>query len=255
VDNPVVMSGTVSSETCHAVFKDALQANDDDTHKCHYFIKLQRDRNGIPTWRWQLPVPFMGRTASAGIAFLGCNPNYGYEGDEPDPRIGCDFEEYDAFWRRYFDDRAPDAWPGLYKLYQRIGEIAMPAFRLGEDALVLEAVQYRCSHSSDCWRPGVWEHEKVMTTAILKDVAPRVIFCCGRDALWCVRDILPDLWSQLPDPFRIGDVEGHVFQRVRSPWGEISVLGCRHLMGVWRSQEEKLELGHALREALSATES
>lgn len=244
------MPGTVSPQTCRALFDDAQSAGRDHGHVCHYFTKLQLDQNKVPIERWQLPVPFMGRQAAAGVVFLGCNPSYDYEGNEDDPRIGCEFPEYDTFWRRYFEDRPRSTWPRLYRLYQQIGERAVPGFRLGEDGLVLESIHYRCANSYDCWRRGVWKHERCITLDALKDVAPRAIFCCGKDALWCVRDLLSDLARQLPDPFRIAEVEGRLFREVESPWGSVAVVGCRHLTGVWRGDEKKVALGDALRDAL-----
>src|SRR5438270_12220715 len=87
------LQGAVSRETSKAIYEDALRAHDDPDHPCHRFVALQRD---VPAgWIWQLPIPFMGRGASAGIVFLGVNPSYGPP--EDDPRWGCDFETFDRY--------------------------------------------------------------------------------------------------------------------------------------------------------------
>lgn len=131
----------------------------------------------------------MGRRAGRGIVFLGLNPSYG-PGD--DPRLGWDFETYDHYWRGWFDAHA-GTWPRLYQHYQEIGARAVDSFRIGEDALVLEMIRYRSARSRDLWElPGMFQRESGRTLALLREVAPRTILCCGGDALWCFAGAPPE---------------------------------------------------------------
>jgi hypothetical protein len=194
------------------------------------------------------PVLRHRRRAGRGIVFLGVNPSYG-PGD--DPRWGCDFETFDRHWRESFDSDA-GAWPLLYQRYQGIGAGAVDGFRLGEDALVLEVIRYRSASSEGLWKPaGVFQHEGPRTLALLREVAPKVVLCCGSDALWCLRALLPSLRAQLPERFRIGEEEGRI-HCVEADWGDVTVIGARHLTGARPSpsRDDRLRLGDRLRDAL-----
>ncbi len=67
------MAGTISQEASKAVYADALLAYNDPGHPCHRFQTLQ---HGVDDRAWQLPEPFNGTSAAAGIVFLGLNPSY-----------------------------------------------------------------------------------------------------------------------------------------------------------------------------------
>jgi len=241
--------GAVSRDTSRAIYQDALDAHADPDHPCHPFVELQRE---VPDgWVWQLPIPFMGRRAGRGIVFLGLNPSYG-PGD--DPRLGCDFETYDHYWRSWFDAHA-GSWPRLYQHYQEIGASAVDSFRIGEDALVLEMIRYRSARSGDLWQlPGMFQREGGRTLALLREVAPRVVLCCGRDVLWCLRELLTSLRAQLPEHFRIGQEEGRV-RRLDAGWGDVVVIGARHLTGSRPppTRDDRRRLGEVLREALATS--
>src|SRR5918911_117325 len=137
------MVGTISEQTSRAVYDDALRAYADPGHPCHAFRTLQPE---VPDAEWQLPEPFNGASADAGIVFLGLNPSY--DPREPVPRIGTPFEAWDAFYRHRLDGD-PASWPLLYQRYQQLGQLATgPDFHLGRDALVLEVVRFRSARSA-----------------------------------------------------------------------------------------------------------
>src|SRR5438445_13114673 len=100
----------------------------DEGHPCHQFVHLQK---GVAPERWQLPEPFNGWSANAGLVFMALNPSY--DPSEDVPRLGASFEEWDRYYRGRFD---ASSWsPGtLYGRYQQLGVIAQgDDFRLGRD--------------------------------------------------------------------------------------------------------------------------
>jgi hypothetical protein len=217
---------TVSEATSRAIYNDALAAYQDTAHPCHRFVRLQE---GIPRAQWQLPEPFNGWSANAGLALLALNPSY--DPTEDVPRIGTGFQEWDRYYRRRFD---ASSWgPGtLYGRYQRLGEIALgPSFRLGRDALVLEAVRYKSAGGAGCQEPQVLEHEIELTRRLLIDIRPKVILGQGR-ALYELARLLPELRSELErEGWRITPLEGRLL-KMRSPFGpDLIVVPSRHLMG------------------------
>jgi len=145
------MASVISEQTSRAVYDDALLAYADPAHPCHVFRTLQRD---VPDAEWQLPEPFNGASATAGIVFMGLNPSY--DPGEPVPRIGTSFEDWDTFYRHRLDGE-PSLWPLLYRRYQQIGQIAVgDGFRLGRDALASRwratAVPKARESVRACWR-------------------------------------------------------------------------------------------------------
>ena len=89
---------SISRDSSLAIFDDALAAYSAPDHPCHVFRSLQ---TGVTDSEWQLPEPFNGRSARAGLVFLGLNPSY--DPSEPVPRVNATFDEWDAFYRRRFD--------------------------------------------------------------------------------------------------------------------------------------------------------
>jgi hypothetical protein len=145
---------TVSMGLSRAIYEDAIRAFEDAAHPCHAFRRLQ---DGVPDDRWQMPEPFNGRTADAGIVFLGLNPSY--DPREAVPTIGSSFEEWDCSHRARFDSAEP-GWHKLYRRYQAVGEMAVGSeFRLGRDAVVLEAIHFRSAAGQGCNDRRVLEHE------------------------------------------------------------------------------------------------
>lgn len=243
------MSGSVSQATSRRIFDDAQAAHEDPGHPCHRFVALQA---GVAADHWQLPVPFMGRSANRGIVFLGFNPSW--DPNEVSPRWGCSFADFDSYSRSVFASPST-SWPRLYRWYQAIGERALAGFRLGEDALVLEVVRYRSAVSAGCNLPTVLDHELPMTAELLGELAPAAIFCCGSAVLWHLRTMLHDLQVRIPADYRIRSIEGRVY-RVTAPWGATAVVPSRHLTGAFGwSNDARLALGNSLRNALEPGDS
>jgi hypothetical protein len=162
------MAGAVSLELSRAIYDDALCAFADVAHPCHVFRHLQV---GVEDDRWQLPEPFNGHSADAGIVFLGLNPSY--DPREPVPTIASSIEEWDGYHRARFD-RPAHEWHRLYRRYQAVGEAAVgPGFRLGRDAIVLEAIRFRSAAGQGCADPAVLEHERHLTGRLLGELVPR----------------------------------------------------------------------------------
>lgn len=196
-----LVNGAVSRELSWAVYDDAQLADEQADHPCHRFLELQP---GVAADRWRLPVPFMGRSADRGIVFLGANPSWDRDnGRNQAPRWNCGFDEFDRHFRECLDP-PPAESARLDRLYQEIGEHAILGFRLGADALVLEAIHCRTSGSQGCWNREVWGHERRTTLAMMREVAPKVVVRCGAGATWCLRDLLTGLQGQLPASFRQG---------------------------------------------------
>lgn len=213
----------VSEKTSRAIFDDAVAAYRDPAHPCHLFRQLQP---GVPDAEWELPEPFNGHSAKAGIVFLGLNPSY--DPAEAVPRIGCSFEEWDVYYRARFDT-APTTWHKLYRRYQRIGELASgPEFRLGADGVVVEMIRFRSVAGQGCQDPGVLAHELPTTRRLLSDLQPRVIVANGGDALWAVQQLWPAIQSSVPVGSPLHSVE-HTMLEVEAEWGRTVVLPTRHL--------------------------
>ena len=147
-----------------------MEAYCNPEHPCHMFPTLQ---HGVADENWQLPEPFNGASATAGIVFVGLNPSY--NPCERVPRIGASFEEWDSFYRYRFDSD-PAQWARLYRRYQQLGQIAVgPAFRLGRDALVLEVVRFRSEKGEGVKgvkAAAVLAHARELTVQLLRDVGP-----------------------------------------------------------------------------------
>jgi hypothetical protein len=207
-----------------AIYEDAIRAFEDAAHPCHAFRRLQ---DGVPDDRWQMPEPFNGRTADAGIVFLGLNPSY--DPREAVPTIGSSFEEWDGYHCARFNSAEP-GWHKLYRRYQAVGETAVGSkFRLGRDAVVLEAIRFRSAAGQGCNDRRVLEHELPVTGRLLAELVPQVVVANGGDALWALQMLFPALQRQLPlGETRVLAVEHRRFD-IEAPWGRVAVVPTRHL--------------------------
>jgi hypothetical protein len=225
---------SVSMELSRAIFDDAIRAYTEVAHPCHAFRYLQV---GVQDDRWQLPEPFNGRSADAGIVFLGLNPSY--DPGEPVPTVGSSFEEWDGYYRARFD-RPSREWHKLYRRYQAVGEVAVGSeFRLGRDAIVLEAVRFRSASGQGCADPAVFEHEFPLTERLLSELAPRVVVANGSDALWATQMLWPALQREVPLGTRLLAVEHRRFG-MDTPWGRVAVVPTRHLSAAFGFRLEML---------------
>ena len=214
----------VSDEIARTVFDDAHRAYVEPSHPCHQFRNLQ---HGVPDDRWQLPEPFDGRTANAGLVFLGHNPNY--DPREDVPTITTDYEQWRSFCEARFD--APeDQWDMLYRKYQRIGVTAVGSdFHLGADGLVLEIIRFRSHGGEGCGDPAVLDHEWPLTLAMLRDIQPRAIVVNGRPALDALCARAPEL-SAWTAGRRLDALEGTwVRASVEGLEAPVAVIPTRHL--------------------------
>jgi hypothetical protein len=243
------MAGTISLTTSRAIYDDALLAYVDERHPCHKFRSLQPCTHQAD---WQLPEPFNGKSANAGIVFLGLNPSYG--GTEWVPPIGTDFEEWDTFYRRRFGGDS-SKWARLYQRYQQLGELALgPNFRLGRDAIVLEVVRFRSARGAGV-DSQVLDQERPLTRRLLQDVEPLVIVSTGSWVLWELRSLFPTLADQVPVIYRMRDLQGQIFEVV---WpdrgGTVRILVSPHPTGAYGFSRSALaSLGDRLRTALNRT--
>jgi hypothetical protein len=207
-----------------AIYDDAIRAFEEAAHTCHAFRTLQDD---VPDDRWQMPEPLNGRTAGAGIVFIGLNPSY--DPREAVPAIGSSFAEWDGYHRARFDSPAP-GWHKLYRRYRAIGEMAVGSeFRLGRDAVVLEAIRFRSAAGQGCHDRRVLEHELPITGRLLAGLAPQMVVANGGDALWALQMLFPALQRQLP----LGETRmlaaEHRRSDIETSWGRVAVVATRHL--------------------------
>ena len=216
-------SNTVSVETARALYADAKDAYTRSDHPCHRFRALQP---GVPDEEWQLPEPFNGRSAQAGMVFLGLNPSY--DPGEAVPRIRASFDEWNEYYRCRFDGPSK-GWHKLYRRYQQIGELAFsPAFRLGIDAMALEIIRFRSAAGAACSDPAVLQHELPITGRLLAEIAPRVVVTNGSAALWGIQSLWPRLQEQIALGTPILKVEHQRFH-LETSWGDVSIVPSRHL--------------------------
>jgi hypothetical protein len=238
---------SISHKSSRAIFEDALAAYETGDHPCHLFRNLQI---GVADNEWQLPEPFNGRSAQAGIVFLGLNPSY--DPKESVPRVRATFAEWDGFYRGRFE--GPTArWHKLYRRYQLIGELATSnAFRLGTDAIVLELIRFRSAAGAGCHDPAVLEHELPMTGRLLEELAPRVLVANGGAALWGIQMLWPTIQKALPFGVPLLSVEHQEFA-IESSWGRVTVVPTRHLSAAFGFRLDMLpRLAHAVASGLSA---
>jgi hypothetical protein len=152
-------------------------------------------RNGyIP---FQLPEPFSGRRSRTGLVFMGLNP--GVTHHEMIPRYGeVDFADYHAYFRRRFDDRnrdesgrlvvrlkpegskAPRLWSNLERFgSEYLSELAPEGFRLGDDAVLLQAIRYKSTAGwlgdSVIERRRTLEHQRTFTESLIDEGAIRIL--------------------------------------------------------------------------------
>ncbi len=238
---------SISRDSSLAIFDDALAAYSAPDHPCHVFRSLQ---TGVADSDWQLPEPFNGRSARAGLVFLGLNPSY--DPSEPVPRVNATFDEWDAFYRRRFDG-PKSIWHKLYQRYQGVGELATSAdFRLGTDAIVLELIRFRSAAGAACDDPAVLAHELPMTRRLLEEVAPRVLVANGAGALWGIQMLWPSIQKALPIGTSILSVEHQQFA-IEPSWGRLTVIPTRHLSAAFGFRLDMLtELASAVGSALTA---
>jgi hypothetical protein len=243
------MAGTVSLTTSQAIYDDALRAYADERHPCHKFRSLQPE---VDQAGWQLPEPFNGDSANAGVVFLGLNPSYG--GPEWVPPLGTEFKEWDAFYRRRFDGD-PSNWALLYRRYQQLGEQAVGAsFRLGRDAIVLEVVRFRSARGAGV-NSQVLDQERPLTRRLLQDVEPLVIVSTGSWVLWELRRLFPTLADRVPAIYRMRDLQGQIFEVA---WPDrdrtVRILVSPHPSGSFGFSRRALDsLGDRLRTALDSS--
>jgi hypothetical protein len=238
----------VSDEVARAVFDDAHRAYVEQNHPCHQFRNLQA---GVPDDRWQLPEPFDGRTANAGLVFLGHNPSYNPQ--EAVPTIATDYEDWRSFCEARFD-ASEKQWDLLYRKYQHIGAFAVGSdFHLGVDGLVLEIVRFRSQGGEGCDDPAVLEHEWPLTLAMLRDIQPRAIVANGRPALDTLCARAPELAARTADQ-RLDALEGTwVRATVEGLEAPVAVIPTRHLTAaVGVSNASVNRVAEATREALAA---
>lgn len=184
------------------VFRDGLEAVEKHDHPCHHFVEWQRQNGYDP---FQLPEPFSGRRSRTGLAFLGLNPSVTH--DEVIPCYGeVEFDEYDEYFRRRFDDanrdesgrlvvhlksggsKAPRLWNNLERFgSEYLSELAPEGFRLGEDAVLLQAIRYK---STEGWlgdsateRRRTLEHQRTFTESLVDEGTIRILVPMGNDAL------------------------------------------------------------------------
>jgi hypothetical protein len=183
------LAHSATTATSRAIYEDALDAHQRDTHPCHRFRALQR---GVPDDQWQLPEPFAGAWARRRIVFFGMNPSYrAGEDEDRGPPIGTTFEKWDDFYRLRYE--SPRGFThGLYAEYQRLGVEAFgEGFRLGRDALVMEAVRYRSKEGEGCTAPVI-RHETRLTRRLLAEVQPRVIVAMSNRGVAAIRHLITD---------------------------------------------------------------
>src|SRR5207244_2471622 len=146
---------------------------------------------------------------------MALNPSY--DPSEDVPRLGASFEEWDRYYRGRFD---ASSWsPGtLYGRYQQLGVIAQgDDFRLGRDALALEAVRYKSAGGAGYREAEVLDHVIEVTRRLLADIKPKVILGQGR-ALCELARLLPELATELSqERWRIKPLEGRLL-KMRSPF-------------------------------------
>jgi hypothetical protein len=238
-----VTAGTESTGTkavgqaiSRAIYEDAIQAYTDPLHPCHPFRHLQ---TGVPDYAWQLPEPFNGHSANAGLVFLGLNPSY--DPVESVPRLSANFEEWDSYYRGRFDSPS-QTWHKLYRRYQRIGELALTeSFRLGIDAMVLESIRFRSAQAMGCQDPAVVAHELPTTRALIAELTPRVLIANGAGALGAIQSLWPDLQSAIPIGTPLLKVE-HRPVRLEVAWGALDVIPTRHLSAAFGYKPEMLDV-------------
>jgi hypothetical protein len=243
------MAGTISLATSRAIYDDALFAYADERHPCHKFRSLQLE---VEQADWQLPEPFNGDSANAGIVFLGLNPSYG--GPEWVPPLGTQFDEWDTFYRHRFDGD-PSKWALLYRRYQQLGELAVGAgFRLGRDAIVLEVVRFRSARGAGV-NSQVLDQERPLTRRLLQDANPLVIVSTGSWVLWELRTLFPGLADQVTANYRMRDLQGQIFEAAWSDRaGTVRILVSPHPTGAFGFSRSALaSLGDRLRAALNST--
>jgi hypothetical protein len=178
---------------------------------------------------------------------MGFNPSYSLaEVESPHGETG--FEEYWEYWTAVFEERRLEAHARLYGQYQWLGEHALGnSFRLGSDAIIIDAIPYRSAKVGDAWSPSIWAYlREQYTLAALTECCPRVVVTAGAWALWCLRDLLPELRERLVGTLRVGKLAGTPI-KARASWGEFAVLSVPHLTGAHGvTLEQRLSFAGAL---------
>lgn len=202
----------VSRDFSDSVFEDGLHAHIDADHPCHCFVQHQ---TAVDCPAFQLPEPFSGRFSDLDLVVMGQNP--GLNPDEYYPVAGTwNFEEYDEYFRRRFDLRAADGCPIVHTLNGRdnqpgldltelatvtprywknceaFGREVVPWFRLGKQALIIQAIRYKSKDMRWCGqtaRDAIALHEAGLTKRLFKDLRPLVVIASGSGALKCLDDL------------------------------------------------------------------
>ena len=249
----------ISKKYCEAVFDDAHQAIKNSTHPCHHLVKWQEKEGYRP---FQLPEPFSGRKTSLGIAFVGLNPSISH--GEKIPTFNPDlsnngFKKYDEFYRSRFDDKYRDDKRKLFvedcdnnnhkvRLWNNIeifGDQCLALedrpFKLGEHALLIEAVRYKTTKGflgTSKEKQEVMEHQKKFTLNLIDEGIFSVLIPMGNAALRQLGNVLK---FEVPPPAAIRQAMGKSYIGWTKKGTRVTLCPIQHL-----SYPPKLELKEAV---------
>lgn len=118
----------------------------------------------------------------------------------------------------------------------------------------MDVIPYRSLTGKEAWSPEVWAHLKNdYALSALRDCAPQFVVTAGADALWCLRDLVPDLAAKLPADWTLGDVKGQVVTAA-TEWGVAGVLPLPHLPAAFGvSRNDRAAYGRNLHDILSTS--
>jgi hypothetical protein len=239
----------ISTKFSRSVFDDARAAYADPVHPCYHLLAWQKERGIDPP---QMPEPFSGRSSALGLAFIGLNPSLNAEEVNPCLRRAIRFTDYDAFFRGRFDDNQRDEQgrpvirlhdgtstaPRLWRCIERMGNQFLKqrcvdplrGFRLGTDALLIEAIRYKTIHGwlgdSNVKVRRVLEHEDRMTAGLIDDHDFSVLVPMGSKAFAQLQRVVRFLD---PAPRTITAAVGQLYRVVTTSGREIRVCPMRHL--------------------------
>lgn len=257
----------VSRSYSARVFEDGLDAVRDPSHPCHHFAEWQK-RNGYEPF--QLPEPFSGRSSRLGLAFMGLNPSVTH--DEVIPCYGeVDFDQYDDYFRARFEAdnrdhsgrlivhlkagglKLPRLWNNLERFGREfLSEFTPGRFRLGEDAILLQAVRFK---STDGWigdspteKFRARAHQKPFTEALIDEGRIRVLVPMGNEAL---AQLTATLAFEVPVPESAVVATGNTYRGTTSSGTAVLVCPVKH-MSYPPAVEAKRALAHAIQRAIEA---
>jgi uracil-DNA glycosylase len=252
----------VSARVSREIYKDGMAAFRDPAHPCHPFVLWQR-KHGCS--EFQLPEPFSGRRSTLGLVFVGLNPGFTVDADMPTARAKTPFEEYDAFYRKRFEDKNRDEHSRLFSM--RNGDVKKLSrfwnglegfcrewltdeFRLGEHAILIQVVRYK---SKGGWlgvpggerRRAIACHERRMTRKLLEDLRPKVVVAVGGKALRELHNMLN--FEDEPPP-RVKDAVGKTFA-AQLLGKRLTICATKHFAYPMRLDQQRLAAA-PIREAL-----